>query len=98
MVKSHLDVLVHVETQAAQAWSVIYKTLYESLTRFYKLLENGPRYKIIRLSTLLLLCFYAFWVFLGHFKRCLSFDQKITRNAPETPRTHKNTTTISYLI
>ena len=31
--------------QAAQAWSTIYKTLYESLTRFRKLLENGPKYK-----------------------------------------------------
>ena len=29
--------------QAAQAWSVIYKTFYESLTRFRKLLENGPK-------------------------------------------------------
>ena len=45
----------------------------------------------------------AFWVFLGHFKRFFSFDRwkvsngqnsKIAWNAPETPRTHKNTTTI----
>ena len=31
--------------QAAQAWDAIYKTSYESLTRFRKLLENAPRYK-----------------------------------------------------
>ena len=29
--------------QAAQAWDAIYKTLYESLTRFRKLLGNGPK-------------------------------------------------------
>ena len=29
--------------QAAPVWDAIYKTLYESLTRFRKLLGNGPK-------------------------------------------------------
>ena len=39
----HLSVMR--SAQAAQAWGTIYKTLYESLTRFRKLLGNGPKYK-----------------------------------------------------
>ena len=30
-------------TGSPSQWDVIYKTLYESLTRFRKLLENGPK-------------------------------------------------------
>ena len=33
--------VTELNTQAAQAWGAIYKTLYESLTRFHKLEENG---------------------------------------------------------
>ena len=32
-----------VDPQAAQVWDEIYKTLYESLSRLRKLLENGPK-------------------------------------------------------
>ena len=35
------------QSQEAQGWSVIYKSLYESLTRFCKLLENGLKYKYV---------------------------------------------------
>ena len=43
--KLNLRVINQVSPQVAQAWIAIYKTLYESLTRFRKLLENGPKYK-----------------------------------------------------
>ena len=38
----HAYMFTWVYPQAAQAWDVIYKTLYGSLTQFCKLLENGP--------------------------------------------------------
>ena len=43
----------------------IYKTLYESLTRFRRLLENGPKYRNKD----------EFWSFLGRFDRFFSFDR-----------------------
>ena len=58
-----------VHSQAAQVWNFV----CESLTPFRKLLGYGPRYK----NTSLSLCSYAFWVFLGRFKRFFSFDSRM---------------------
>ena len=73
-----------------QAWDAIYKTLYESLTRFRTLLGNGPKLRnkndLVPHFRCVLMRSGCFWGFLFLFLSCLPTVK--TQKSLETPQKH----------
>ena len=60
------------KSQAAQAWDVIYKLMYESLTRFLKLHESVEN-KEIKMTTLIVVVFFCILGVSGTFQAIYEF-------------------------